>query len=92
MVWMEEATGMAKTQEPIKIQVVLDPDLLAATDEYAKEARINRSAFIRDALRRRIKRLQVLAWEEKERRSFEEIPQAEEEAAEWDWERAWPAK
>lgn len=79
---------MAKTQDPIKIQVVLDSDLLAATDEYASEAKLNRSAFIRDALRRRIKRLQILAWEERERKSYEEMPETEEEKAEFaDWEK-----
>ena len=83
---------MAKMPDPINIQLLLDPELLAATDEFASEAGVDRSAFIRDALRRRIKQLQILAWEERERKSYEEMPETEEEIAEiaeWEKVQAW---
>ncbi len=70
------------------IQVVLDKRLLQAADRAAKQARLNRSALIREALREHLKRLQILELESRDRRGYREQPDATGDC----WERvaAWP--
>ncbi|MCC7340279.1 MAG: CopG family transcriptional regulator [Bryobacterales bacterium] len=83
---------MDPTHQLVKIQVVIDQDLLAATDELASVSGSNRSAFVREALRRQVKRLRIQALEERERKSFSEQPETDREKAEFeDWEagQAW---
>ena len=70
------------------IQVVLDKQLLRAADQAAKQARVNRSALIREALREHLKRLQILALESRDRRGYREQPDASGDY--WERAAAWP--
>ena len=46
------------------IQVVLDKELLHATDKVARRLKANRSALVRDALREHLRRLEIRAKED----------------------------
>jgi metal-responsive CopG/Arc/MetJ family transcriptional regulator len=72
------------------IQVVLDTKLLKATDLAAKRQKVNRSALIRDALQRHLKRLRELELEEQDRRGYLAKPQRAEEYRTWEDAAAWP--
>jgi metal-responsive CopG/Arc/MetJ family transcriptional regulator len=72
------------------IQVVLDSALLRATDGAAKRARVNRSALVREALREHLKRLRTRELEARDRRGYQEHPDASSELAEWERVAAWP--
>ncbi|MGD1157567.1 MAG: ribbon-helix-helix protein, CopG family [Terriglobia bacterium] len=74
------------------IQVVLDSALLRATDGAAKRARVNRSALVRDALRGYLKRLETRELEARDRRGYEEHPDASIEASNWERVAAWPVR
>jgi len=52
------------------IQVVLDKELLQATDHAALRAKRNRSALVRDALREHLRRLTIQAMEEQDRAGY----------------------
>ena len=72
------------------IQVVLDEKLLNAADVAAKRRKLNRSALIRDALRRYLKHLRELELEEQDRRGYLARPQQEEEFRVWEDAAVWP--
>jgi metal-responsive CopG/Arc/MetJ family transcriptional regulator len=72
------------------IQVVLDAKLLKAADLAAKRQKVNRSALIRHALQRHLKRLRELELEERDRRGYLAQPQREEEFRIWEDAAAWP--
>lgn len=72
------------------IQVVLDERLLKAADVAAKRRKVNRSALIRDALRRYLKLLRELELEEQDRRGYLAQPQRDEEFRVWEGAAAWP--
>ncbi|MGA3238270.1 MAG: ribbon-helix-helix protein, CopG family [Bryobacteraceae bacterium] len=72
------------------IQVVLDAKLLKAADLAAKRQKVNRSALIRDALQRHLKRLRELELEEQDRRGYLAKPQRAEEYRIWEDAAAWP--
>jgi metal-responsive CopG/Arc/MetJ family transcriptional regulator len=72
------------------IQVVLDAKLLKAADVAAKRRKVNRSAFIREALQEHLKRLHVLDLEERDRRGYQARPQRVEEYLPWQEVAAWP--
>ncbi len=74
------------------IQVVLDKKLLQATDQAARRTRRNRSALVRDALREHLRRLELRAREEQDRRGYETRPQRADESSAWEEEAAWPAE
>jgi metal-responsive CopG/Arc/MetJ family transcriptional regulator len=74
------------------IQVVLDKNLLEATDKAARRTKQNRSALIRHALRAHLKRLEALASEERDRIGYTKHPQALEETSLGEPEAAWPAE
>ena len=74
------------------IQIVLDKELLEAADKAANNAKKNRSALIRDALREHLKNLQLRAREERDRQGYLRTPQADEDVRLWEQEAAWPAK
>jgi metal-responsive CopG/Arc/MetJ family transcriptional regulator len=58
------------------IQVVLDSELLRATNGAARRARVNRSFLILDALREHLKRLRAREFEARDRRGFRKRPEA----------------
>jgi len=74
------------------IQVVLDSELLRAADGAAKRARVNRSALVREALREHLKRLRSREAEARDRRGYQEHPQAAGDAASWAREASWPER
>ena len=74
------------------IQIVLDKRLLHATDEAARRTKRNRSALVRDALREHLRRLEVRAKEERDRKGYSWQPQAPDESLVWEAEAAWPAE
>jgi len=74
------------------IQVVLDSQLLRATDRAARRARANRSAVVRRALREHLKRLEMQESEARDRRGYEERPDTRAELAAWERVAAWPER
>jgi metal-responsive CopG/Arc/MetJ family transcriptional regulator len=72
------------------IQVVMEEQLLRATDRVVKRTRTNRSALIREALKEHLRRLHVRELEEQERRAYEKHPQDPDEFAIWEKEVVWP--
>lgn len=74
------------------VQIVLDKELLLATDRIARRMKQNRSALVRDALREHLRRLEIRAMEERERAGYLKQPQAGEESLVWEAEARWPPK
>jgi metal-responsive CopG/Arc/MetJ family transcriptional regulator len=74
------------------VQIVLDKNLLTATDRAAKHAKVNRSALVREALKEHLLRLQVRASEERDRAGYAKLPQTRNESLSWESEAAWPAE
>lgn len=74
------------------IQIVLDKKLLHAADQAARRTKRNRSAFVRDALREYLRRLEVRAKEEFDRNCYSNQPQRADESLAWEAEVAWPAE
>ncbi len=72
------------------IQVVLEDSLLAATDRAARRLKVNRSAFVRDALREHLRLLSVLDKERRDRAGYARRLIAEDEFGVWDKVTAWP--
>ena len=72
------------------IQVVIDAKLLKATDQVARQIKVNRSALIREALRAHIKQLKIRELEERDRRAYAAQLQRPEEYEEWQSELVWP--
>ena len=70
------------------IQVVLEERLLKAADRAARRLKLNRSAFIRDALREHLKRLRTVEKERLDRQGYEKFP--DDEFGVWDRVAAWP--
>ncbi len=71
------------------IQIVLDPELLKATDKAARRTKQNRSALVRDALREHLRRLEIRSLEERDRQGYLKKP-AGDEAYIWEAEASWP--
>ena len=74
------------------VQVVLDKELLKATDQAARRAKLNRSELVREALREHLRRLQMRAQEECDREGYTRQPQHPSEILRWDVEAVWPAE
>jgi metal-responsive CopG/Arc/MetJ family transcriptional regulator len=72
------------------IQIVLERELLRATDRAARRRRVNRSALVREALRAHLQRLAVGERERRDRAGYLEA--ADTEFAVWDRVAAWPDK
>jgi metal-responsive CopG/Arc/MetJ family transcriptional regulator len=74
------------------VQVVLDKELLRAADKVARQTKRNRSALMRDALREHLRRLELVAAEERDREGYSKQPQLDVESRQWEAEAAWPAE
>jgi metal-responsive CopG/Arc/MetJ family transcriptional regulator len=74
------------------VQVVLDDALLQATDEALLRTKQNRSEFVRDALRERLKRLEMLGKEAEDRAGYERMPHGLEQSDVWEKEASWPSE
>jgi metal-responsive CopG/Arc/MetJ family transcriptional regulator len=72
------------------IQIVLDKKLLRATDQAARQAKQNRSALVREALRAHLQRMEILAKEQQEREGYARYPQDLDEVSRWEAVAAWP--
>jgi metal-responsive CopG/Arc/MetJ family transcriptional regulator len=74
------------------IQVVLDKELLVATDRAALRTKRNRSALIREALREHLRVLEVRALEDRDRAGYAKRPGTAAESLVWEREAAWPSE
>ena len=72
------------------VQIVLDKELLVATDRAARRTKRNRSALVRDALREHLRKLEIRAQEERERAGYAKHPQSDAEVLRWEREAVWP--
>jgi metal-responsive CopG/Arc/MetJ family transcriptional regulator len=72
------------------IQVVLDTQLLRATDKAARRAGKNRSALVRDALRHYLREVQILDLERRDREGYQRFPDTDDDLQEWEQVTAWP--
>jgi metal-responsive CopG/Arc/MetJ family transcriptional regulator len=72
------------------IQVVLDKELLKATDKVARRMKANRSALVRDALREHLRRLEIRAKEKRDREGYARQPQERDEWEPWQAVMSWP--
>jgi metal-responsive CopG/Arc/MetJ family transcriptional regulator len=72
------------------VQIVLDKTLLQAADQAARRTKQNRSALVREALRGHLRRLELLACEERDRKGYARQPQ--DESRLWEAEAVWPAE
>lgn len=70
------------------VQIVLEKDLLKATDRAARRRSQNRSALVRDALRAYLRRLETQERERRDRDGYTGHGDAEFGA--WDAVTAWP--
>ncbi len=70
------------------VQVVIDAQLLRAADGAAQRARINRSAFVREALRAHLKHLRRRELEEQDWEGYRRHPASAD--ADWEKEASWP--
>ena len=74
------------------IQVVLDSELLRATNGAAKRARVNRSFLIREALREHLRNLRAREIEARDRRGYQQRPDAAGDVAAWERVASWPQR
>lgn len=72
------------------IQVVLDGELLKAADRAARRLKINRSAFIRQAMRQHLRALRTREREEADRSGYERLEESAADLAAWERVAAWP--
>jgi len=72
------------------IQVVLDKELLHATDRVVRRMKGNRSALVRDALREHLRRLELRAWENRDREGYIKRPQDQGDSKLWEMVAEWP--
>ena len=71
------------------IQVVIDEDLLRATDRVAKRTKMKRSALVREALREYLKKIRYQELERRDREGYEKHLDTGELAA-WEGVATWP--
>lgn len=85
---VEHTADQAPDMETIR--VVLDKQLLAATDRAAGCSKRSRSALIREALRQHLRNLRIRELEERDRQGHSTRPQSSRESDAWEAEAAWP--
>lgn len=74
------------------IQIVLDKKLLVAIDRAARRAKRSRSAFVRNALREHLKRLDVRDKERRDREGYAAQTKTPNESDRWEADAAWPGE
>ena len=72
------------------IQVVIETALLKAADRAARRLKLNRSAFIREAVRLHLRTLQARDREDADREGYERTAEETADLAAWDGVAAWP--
>jgi metal-responsive CopG/Arc/MetJ family transcriptional regulator len=70
------------------IQIVIEKELLRATDRAARQRKVNRSVLVREALRAYLRRLAVGERERRDRAGY--AANADSEFAAWNQVTAWP--
>jgi metal-responsive CopG/Arc/MetJ family transcriptional regulator len=70
------------------VQIVLEKELLQATDRAARRRRLNRSALVREALRAHLRRLATEERERRDRHGY--VKRSDAEFTPWDRVSAWP--
>ena len=70
------------------VQIVIEKDLLQATDRAARRQRLNRSALVREALRAHLHRLAIAERERRDRAGY--ARRADTEFGAWDRITTWP--
>ena len=78
------------TPHVVTIQVVLEAALLKAADRAARRLRVNRSAFIREAVRSHLQELKLRALQDADREGYERLPESTADLAAWDGVAQWP--
>ncbi len=72
------------------IQVVLDEPLLMAADRAARQAKVNRSALVREALRSYLRLLEIRDKERRDREGYEHKPDVADGLDIWEQAATWP--
>ena len=72
------------------IQVLLDNELLKSANREARRAHLNRSALIREALRKYLKELEVERMVQRELEGYRKYPQDPAEVEAWAKVAVWP--
>ena len=72
------------------VQVVIDEPLLREADRAARALKLNRSEFVRAALREHLRRSRAHERERLDREGYRRVPEQSREAALWDRVAAWP--
>ncbi len=72
------------------IQVVLEPELLKATDRAVRKRKTNRSALIREALRSHLGRLEQIERERLDREGYVRYPDSLDRPDAWERVADWP--
>jgi metal-responsive CopG/Arc/MetJ family transcriptional regulator len=70
------------------VQIVIEKELLQATDRAARRRRLNRSALVREALRAHLRRLATEEREGRDRAGY--VKSGDAEFSPWDRVSAWP--
>ena len=71
------------------IQVELEDSMLTEVEREAGALEMTRDDFVRTALERALQQREVISQERKHARGYQERPQADEEAGEWEGEQVW---
>ncbi len=71
------------------VQMTLEEELVRLVDEEVKRQGTNRSAFVRQALRRELKRARELELESRQRAGYGKSPVAVGEFDGWEEEQSW---
>ena len=70
-----------------RVHILLDQQLLKATDHAARRMRRSRSALVRDALRVHLRELEMQAQEQRDREGYAKRRQTRREMLNWEaWE------
>ena len=73
-----------------RLTVLLETELLCATNKTAERLKMTRSALIRQALQEHLMRLPISDLEARDRRGYEAQPQRVGEFRPWEEAAAWP--
>jgi len=72
------------------IQIVLDRELLQATNRAARQTKQSRSALVRAALREHLRLLATRRLEHRDRTGYLRQPHGRDETVAWETEAVWP--
>ncbi len=72
------------------IQIALDEPLIKAADRAARQAHVDRSALVREALRSYLKRFQIRDLERRDRECYDRKPDAADGLDVWEQAASWP--